>query len=107
MSAISGSDVIVPNHYVGDESQESSKSPNNVASTFSSAVHLLPNDLRFEQRDVKLISCHGPNLSLLHPCGFVSFSDLQTITSLLREFRILCTGVWDVHLHQTQGGSTL
>ena len=44
------------------------KSPNNVTSTFFSAVHLLPKDLRFEHEGAKLASCPRRHLTLLRPC---------------------------------------
>ena len=54
----------------------SSKSPNNVISTFFIAVHLLPKDLRFEHGGAKLASCPGRHLISLHPCIFFMQSHL-------------------------------
>jgi len=43
----------------GAESLGASKSPNNVASTFFSTVHLLRKDLSFETGGAELLSCTG------------------------------------------------
>jgi len=45
----------------------SPKSPNNVTSTFFSAVHLLPKDLSFAHGGAKLASCLGRHLTSLRP----------------------------------------
>ena len=44
-----------------------SKSPNNVASTFYSAAHLLPKDFLFEHGSAKLASYPGRHLTSLRP----------------------------------------
>jgi len=47
-----------PKHYGGAESLRGAlKTPNNVASTFFKAVHLLPKDLRLKHGGAKLASC--------------------------------------------------
>jgi len=51
-----------PNHCGGP------KSHNNVISTSFSIVHLLPTDLRFEHRGVKLVSCPRRHLTSLRLC---------------------------------------
>jgi len=40
----------------------SPKRPNNVTRTFFNTVHLLPEDLRFENGGAKLVSCPGRHL---------------------------------------------
>ena len=45
------------------------ESPNNFASTFFNAVHLLPKGLRFEHGGAKRTSCPGRRLTSLRPCA--------------------------------------
>ena len=52
----------------GAESLRGAKSSNNVISTSFSTVHLLPTDLRFEHRGVKLVSCPRRHLTSLRLC---------------------------------------
>jgi len=51
----------------GDTVPREPKSPNNVASTFFSAVHLFPKDLMSEHGGAKLVSCPGRHLTSVHP----------------------------------------
>jgi len=44
------------------------KNPNNFTHTFFNTVHLLPEDLRFENGGAKLASCPGRYLTSLRPC---------------------------------------
>ena len=44
------------------------KNPNNVTRTFFNTVHLLPEDLRFENGGAKLEFCPGRHLTSLRPC---------------------------------------
>ena len=44
------------------------KSPNNVTCTFFNTVHLLLEDLRFENGGAKVASCPGRHLTTLRPC---------------------------------------
>jgi len=46
----------------------SAKNPNDVTRTFFNTVHLLPEDLRFENGGAKLASCPGRHLTSLSPC---------------------------------------
>jgi len=55
-----------PNDYGGAEI------PNNITSTFFSAEHLFPRDLRFEHGGAKLASCPGRHLTSLRPCRHVT-----------------------------------
>jgi len=45
------------------------KIPNNVTSAFFNTVHLLPNDLKFENGGAELASCPGRHLTSLRPCS--------------------------------------
>jgi len=44
------------------------KNPINVTRTFFNTVHLLPEDVRFENGGAKLASCPGRHLTSLRPC---------------------------------------
>ena len=46
----------------------SPNNPNNVTRTFFNTVHLLPEDLRFENEGAKLVSCPERHLTSLRPC---------------------------------------
>jgi len=53
---------LAPNHW------EAPKCPDNVTSTFFSAVNLLPKDLRFEHGGAERVSCPGRHLTSVRPC---------------------------------------
>ena len=61
MKGQGGAITRVPNHSGG------AKNPNNVTRTFFNTVHLLPEDLRFENGGAKLASCPGRHLTLSPP----------------------------------------
>jgi len=66
-------------------SLEAPKSPNNAASTFFNAVHLLAKDLRFEHGSTKLVSCPERHLTSVRPWSKLSV--------LLKKKFSLCLGL--------------
>ena len=80
----------------GTKSLGAPKSPNNVASTFSNTVHLLPKDLSFEHRGAELVSWPGRHLTSLRPrvCGRIfPLSMCPGWRDYLRSRGYFCTGV--------------
>jgi len=72
-------------NFPGAESlRKATKSPNNVTSTFFSATHLLPKDLRFQHGGAKLASCPGHHLTSLRAANSWRFCAAQLKISLLR-----------------------
>jgi len=59
------------------------KNLNNVTRTFFHTVHLLPEDLRFENGSAKLASCPGYHLTSLRPINLEISSVKKPIHSLL------------------------
>jgi len=64
------------------------KNPNNVTGTFFNTVHLLPEDLRFENGGAKLASCRGPHLNSLRPCqpGDQFRQETHPLTCMLQNY---------------------
>jgi len=68
MKGQGGAITWAPNHYGGAEILRGRQKNNNVTRTFFNTVHLLPEDLRFENGSAKLASCTGRQLTSLRPC---------------------------------------